>query len=109
MLDITWLRLVWRNEDWRLYEVVDYQPIVDLPAELIEQRTDSLVVRSDRPATVTIRYRYTEHLTITGAACIEASDEGWITAHLPAADVFELRVDLVATSGHVAVDPCGVR
>ncbi len=109
MLDITWLRLVWRNENWRLYEVVDYQPIVDLPAELVEQRTDSLVVRSDRPATVTIRYRYTEHLTITGAACIEASDEGWITAHLPAADEFELRVDLVATSGHVAVDPCGVR
>ncbi len=31
---IDWLELVWQTEDWRLYEVLDYQPIVDGPAAL---------------------------------------------------------------------------
>ena len=90
---ITWLRPVWSNDDWRLFEVDRYTPIVELPAELVEQGTDSLVVRTDRPATVTIRYRHSEYLTIDGSACVEPDDQGWIVAHLPAAGEYRLTVD----------------
>jgi hypothetical protein len=96
-LDIPWLRPVWGDDEWRLYEVVDYRPIVDPPAVLVEQGPDTVVVETPRPATVTVRYRFTDHLTIGGSACVEEGDDGWIIAHLPAAGVFEIGVDPVAS------------
>ena len=90
---IPWLRPVWSNDDWRLFEVDRYTPIVERPAELVEQGTDSLVVHTDRPATVTIRYRYSEYLTVDGSACVEPDEQGWIVAHLPAAGEYRLTVD----------------
>ena len=94
---VRWLRPVWANGDWSLYEITDFVPIVEPPAELIAQETDSIVVRTPWPATVTIRYRYTEHWTITGAACLAPDRDGWIVAELPAAGEYHLAVDPAAT------------
>jgi len=91
--EIEWLRPVWFNDDWRLFEVSDYAPIVDAPGELVEQGADYLVVRSERPASITIRYRYSDYLTITGAACVRPDAAGWIVADLPAAGEYRLAVD----------------
>jgi hypothetical protein len=101
-----WLRLIWSNDDWRLYEIDDYEPIVEAPAELIEQGTDSIVVRTPRPATVTIRYRYTQHLTISGSACVADDGSGWIVAELPAPGEYRLTVDPAATWLGTAADQC---
>jgi hypothetical protein len=91
--EIEWLRPVWFNDDWRLFEVSDYAPIVDPPGELVEQGADFLVVRTERRATITIRYRYSDYLTITGAACVSHDPAGWIVAELPAAGEYRLAVD----------------
>jgi hypothetical protein len=91
--DIGWLHEVWRDSNWRLYEVIDYRPIVDPPAELIEQGPDTVVVRTPRDAVVTIRYAFTPHLTATGGADVSESADGWITARLPAAGTYVLGVD----------------
>ena len=91
--DPEWLRLVWSNADWRLYEVVGYSPIVEPPAELVEQGTDWLRLHTSAPATVTIRYHDSPYLTITGGACLDVDESGWIVAHLPSAGEYRLSVD----------------
>jgi hypothetical protein len=105
--EVDWLRPVWFNDDWRLFEVRDYVPIVDSPAELVEQGADFLVVRTERPATVTIRYRYSEYLTVTGAACVTPDPAGWIVAELPAVGEYRLAVDPAGVLLGTAVESCG--
>lgn len=90
---VDWLRPIWFNDDWRLFEVRDYAPIVDRPVELVEQGPDSILVRTETPATVTIRYRYSEYLTATGSACVAPDDSGWIVAEFPARGEYRLSVD----------------
>jgi hypothetical protein len=90
---IRWLKPAWANDDWRLYEVSDYEPIVERPAELVEQSADSIVVHTDRPATVTIRFRHTDYLTIDGSACLAPDGDGWIEARLPEAGEYRITVD----------------
>lgn len=91
--DIPWLQPVWSNGDWRLYEVLDYRPIVDPPAELVDQHVDGFVVRTDEPTIVTIRFQYTDDLVVDGAACVEADPSGSIVAHLPSAGTYEFEID----------------
>lgn len=95
--DVPWLRAVWQGEHWRLYEVLDARPIVDPPASLVSQGADVLIVRTDRPATVTVRYRFTPHLVATGGACLRERPDGWITADLPAAGEYVFGVDPMAS------------
>lgn len=91
--DIPWLRPVWSNGDWRLYEVLDYQPIVDPPARLVHQEVDRFIVRTDEPAVVTIRFEYTDDLVVDGPACIESDPSGSVVAHLPASGTYEFAID----------------
>jgi hypothetical protein len=105
--DIEWLRPIWFNDDWRLFEVRDYQPIVDPPAELIEQGADYLLVRIERAATVTIRYRYSEYLTVTGSACVAPDTTGWIVADFASAGEYRLSVDPAGVLLGTASESCG--
>jgi hypothetical protein len=91
--EMDWLRPIWFNDEWRLFEVRDYVPIVDPPGELVEQGPDHILVRTERPAQITIRYRYSEYLTVTGSACVAPDASGWIVAQLPAAGEYRLTVD----------------
>jgi hypothetical protein len=104
--DIAWLRPVWFNDDWRLFEVGEYVPIVDQPGELIEEGPDFLLVRTERPATVTIRYRYSEFLTVTGSACVAPDSDGWIVAQLPVAGEYRLTVDPAGVLLGTAAESC---
>jgi hypothetical protein len=87
---VPWLRPVWSNADWQLFEVEDYTPIVGAPAEFVGHDPDSVTIRTPRAATVTIKYRYTERLTISGDARVEPDGRGWIVARLPAAGEYRL-------------------
>lgn len=80
---VPWLTLVWSDPHWRLFEVADYVPIVDRPAELVSQDADRVVIRVGRSAIVRVRYAYTNRLSISGGACVTASADGRIVAHLP--------------------------
>lgn len=87
----SWRRLVWRDAHWELFEVLAYTPIVDPPATLVEQAGDRVVLRVDRAATVTVRFVYDPHLSISSGACARATADGWIEAILPQAGDYELR------------------
>jgi hypothetical protein len=104
---IPWLRAVWRNAHWRLYEVLDAAPIVDPPAVLVEQGPDRLVVRTDRRASVTVRYRFTPYVLASGGACLRASADGWIIADLPASGEYVFDVDPAASWRAAADGRCG--
>lgn len=104
-----WLRLVWSDAHWRLFEIVDYVPIVDPPAELVAQETDHVVVRVDRAATVTIRYAYTDRISISAGACVSRNEDGWIEATLPRAGEYELIVSWVGGRDECAIPGGGRR
>lgn len=108
--DIEWLRPVWSNDDWRLYEVLDYRPIVDPPAELVHQEADRFIIRTDDPAVVTIRFEHTEKLVADGPVCIEPDpSSGHVVAHLLDAGTFEFRIDAAAALPGADTDECPVR
>lgn len=88
---LPWLREVWSDEHWQLYEVAGYSPIVDPPARLVEQDGDSIVIESARPGIVTVRYAPTGKMSISGGACVTVGDDGWIEADLPNPGRYELR------------------
>ena len=102
---VDWLEQVWQNEQWSLYEVLDYRPIVDEPATLVSQTPDEIVVSTPEPTTVIVRYRYQPGTPISsytpresdvssdsGDACLSETSEGWISAKLPAGGVYVIRV-----------------
>jgi len=104
---IDWLDRVWANENWTLFEVLDYLPLVDGPAELIAQRSDAVMLRTPEPAVVTIRYEYSPELTITGAAClIPHEHDGWMTVYLPEPGEYRITADAEALLPGTERDTC---
>jgi hypothetical protein len=74
---LPYLRLVWHSAHWRLYDVRDPTPLADPPAHLLQTDTDSIALAVPRPATVTLRVRWTPYWAITaGDACVEP-DGDW--------------------------------
>jgi hypothetical protein len=105
-IDIPWLERVWSNDDWTLFEVADYQPIVDRPVDLVRQGTDDLVLSTPTPATVRLRYVYTEAMSIEGDSCIEPGDDGWTVVHLVTAGVHRITIDPDESIDPGAADAC---
>ena len=104
--DIPWLRVVWSNGDWTLYEVLDYVPIVDAPAALVRQDVDEVVLRTDRAVRTTVRFVYNDELEIDGGACLEQDADGWIVARLPGPGSYRIAVDVQEALPGVESDDC---
>ncbi len=74
-----YLREVWGNEDWQVYEVVDAAPLVDSGAVVVDVQPDVLTIDATRTGWTTLKFRFTDLYKVSeGAACIAPSDEGWI-------------------------------
>lgn len=86
-----WIEPVWSNVDWVLYEVVDYQPIVDPPAMLVAERPDAIVLTTSGPTKATVRYTATEGVVIAPAGCV-ALDGEWMRVTMPAAGTYTIEV-----------------
>ncbi len=106
VLDIPWLRLVWRNDDWTLYEVLDYVPIVDPPAVLVRYGADVVVVYTDQAVQVTVRFGYDGGLEIDGGACLAEDADGWIVARLPSPGTYHIVVEAHEALPSVESDEC---
>ena len=104
--DIPWLRLVWRNDDWKLYEVLDYVPIVDPPAVLVRYDADVVVLRTDRAAQVTVRFGHNGGLDIDGGACLAEDADGWIVARLPSPGSYRIAVEAHEELPNAESDDC---
>jgi hypothetical protein len=68
---LPYLHLVFRSRHWRVYEVSHATPIAARPAILQRLGADSLTMRVPRPATFTVRIRFTPYWKLArGAGCV---------------------------------------
>ena len=74
-----YLREVFANEDWKVYEVVDASPLVDNGTTLVDVQPDELTIDARRTGWTTVKFKFTEMYDVSeGAACVEPSSDGWI-------------------------------
>ncbi len=80
----SFLTLVWRNADWRLYSVVGFHPVVGAPGRLDRFAASDLVMDAPPRASVTVSLRWFGWLVLHTAdpgACIEPGPHGQVTLH----------------------------
>jgi hypothetical protein len=94
---VPWLRPAWRDDRWQLYEVLDYVPIVDRPADLVAHEIGGLVIRAGSAIAVRVRIEPSAHLTITppGRLCVA---DGELMAVLPAPGTYRIGSSILARS-----------
>jgi hypothetical protein len=81
-----YLHLVWQNANWRLYEVLGSPGMVTGPATLASVTGDKVHLDVEEPGPITLRVRYSSHLTVTDdRGCVAESFDGWtvVDAYLP--------------------------
>ncbi|WP_434099718.1 hypothetical protein [Streptomyces minutiscleroticus] len=70
-----WLEPVWRDAHWRVYRVRGAEPLASSPAAVVRATAAGLVVRMDRPGSVTVRIAYSPWLRAGGGGCLGRSGE----------------------------------
>jgi hypothetical protein len=76
---LPYLRHVWSNADWRLYEVLNPKPLVIGPARLTTLGPESFTLDARRASSVVVRVRYSPYWSLAGGAigCVTATPDGW--------------------------------
>jgi hypothetical protein len=76
---LPYLRHVWSNADWRLYEVRNPRPLVSGPAKLARLGPESFTLDARRASSVVVRVRYSPYWQLSGDAigCVTATPDGW--------------------------------
>lgn len=73
-----WLRPVWRNDHWHVYEVAGATPLATGAARAVSLGTDTVWLRAKRPGRTLVRVRFTPYWAVTtGAACVRRANGGW--------------------------------
>ncbi|WUW18944.1 hypothetical protein OG707_14040 [Streptomyces sp. NBC_01465] len=86
----SWLKLVWQDSGWRIYQVKDATPLVaGAGASVVSSDGADLVVRARGRGPVTVRIAYSPWLRADGG-CLERTGE-WTLLNVPAAG--EYRID----------------
>jgi hypothetical protein len=102
-----WLREAWVGAHWRVYEVVDAQPIVDYPAVVMQLEPGEVWLRTDRPAIVVLRVAESRWLTIWPTGCLAPTPDGMLQVTLPHAGDFRIAASLHGPAAGESKPPCG--
>jgi hypothetical protein len=90
---LPFLRPLWRDADWRLYEVRDAAPLVEPPARVTAWDVDGLTLAVPRPGVVRLRVRWTPYwAVVAGDACVEP-DGDWTRLRVRAPGEVRLATD----------------
>jgi hypothetical protein len=73
------LRLVWHDQDWRLYAVQGSPGIVSGPAELMSASGGQVVLDARGGGTVTVRVRWSPDWFVAGDAGCVSRDGSWVS------------------------------
>lgn len=72
------LRQVWRDRHWRVFEVTDAVRLAAGPAQLTALAEESFALRVSRAGGVLVRVHYTPYWAVSaGAACVAPGPNGW--------------------------------
>jgi len=84
---------VWSNSKWRVYRVVDAQPLADHGAQLLDVEPESLTVAVAKAGDTVVRFRYTAMYEVDqGSACISATPDQWIRIHADSPGTVRLQI-----------------
>lgn len=75
---LPFLRPVWSDDHWRVYEVIDSRGLVDGPAEVVALDIDSVTLDVRARGDLLVRVRESPFWTTDPPVCVEPSDDGWI-------------------------------
>jgi hypothetical protein len=100
----SYLRLVWQDEHWRVWRVIDSTGLVDGPAKLNEVGADTVSLEVLAPGDVLVRVRASAFWSSTPRVCIEPTDDGWIVLRDVRPGPLELKLDETALVDDD--DPC---
>lgn len=70
------LQRVWSDAQWTVWRVRDSAPIAGAPVEVLDTDRTTVTLRSDRPAEVELKVRWSRWLTVDGPACVERRGGG---------------------------------
>jgi hypothetical protein len=80
---LPYLREVWRDGTWRLYEVASPESFVSAPARLVSSSAGHVVFAVDRPGDVLVRVRWSRWLTVDGrSTCLARGPDEWTTVRV---------------------------
>jgi len=73
-----YLRPVWHDLHWQLWEVRDARPLLSGPARLDRLGPSTIRLTATEPGTSVLLVRWTRFWRVTdGAACVAPTDDGW--------------------------------
>jgi hypothetical protein len=105
---LPFLRPVWENDDWKVWEVLSSASLVRGDAELVDLTADSVVLDVERPGEVLVRVRYSPHWAVEGESCVMEDVDGWTLLHVVDAGEVTMTIspDALAGVGEASADPC---
>ncbi|GGQ87190.1 hypothetical protein [Couchioplanes azureus] len=86
------LRPVWQDGTWQLFEVVDAQPLVCAPGELVRSDRGGVTVRVPAGADVLVRVRWSRWLRVVDSRSVSLTPgpDGWTRMRATAAGEYRL-------------------
>ncbi|WP_140158121.1 hypothetical protein [Micromonospora sp. NBS 11-29] len=91
-----YLREVWRDANWRLYEVSDPTPLVAAPGALVASDQARVRFTVDRAGDVPVRVRWSRWLSLAGpGGCLRPGPDGWTEVRVRAPGEFAISSGLV--------------
>jgi hypothetical protein len=89
------LRLVWRDVDWRVYEVRGSRGIVDGPGRLLNADADEVELDANRAGSILVRVHYAAAWYVAhGDAALSRSTGGWLAVNARRPGRVTLRISL---------------
>jgi hypothetical protein len=106
---LPYLRPVWSDRHWRVWEVVGATGLVDGPAEVVEMDAGTVVLDVRVRGDVTLRVRESAFWRSDPPVCIEPTEDGWVVLR----DAPVGRIEVVLDGGELLPsgedDPCADR
>jgi hypothetical protein len=99
----TFLKLVWRNDAWRLYAVADFHPVVAPPGRLHRIGASELELSAPAHAHLVINLRWFSWLALhsdDAGACITPDPDGQVELNTTRGGTYRIGSSLFDRSGH---------
>jgi hypothetical protein len=107
---LTFLRPVYTDAHWKVWEVIDGTGLVDGPAEVVGVGIDTVTLRVQSPGDVVVRVHGSTFWNADPVTCIETTPDGWIFLRDAQPGTLQLFLDETAfapDSNHCPAAPPG--
>jgi hypothetical protein len=89
------LRQIWSDRTWRLYQVVNPQPLVSTPATLVAADRGGVTLDAPTGGEVIVRVRWSRWLTLRGpGGCLAPGPDDWATVRVTSPGRYRLTSSL---------------